>query len=131
LGLGRRVIFTGLRLDIPELLSELTVSVLPSLSEGLSNVVLESMAAEVPVVATRVGGNPEAVEDGVSGLLVAPRDAGGLARAIRRVLDDRELAERLGRAGRQRIVEHFANEAAIHQTERLYERLLEERRHGR
>ena len=66
-----------------------------------------------------------------SGLLVAPRDAGGLARAIRRVLDDRELAERLGRAGRQRIVEHFANEVAIHQTERLYERLLEERRHGR
>jgi glycosyltransferase involved in cell wall biosynthesis len=131
LGLGQRVIFTGLRLDIPELLAELAVSVQPSLSEGLSNVVLESMAADVPVVATRVGGNPEAVEDGVTGLLVAPRDAPGLAGAIRRVLRDRRLAERLGRAGRQRVAERFGNDAATHQTERLYERLLEARRPGR
>ncbi|PYO27018.1 MAG: glycosyltransferase family 1 protein, partial [Candidatus Rokuibacteriota bacterium] len=89
LGLGRRVVFTGLRLDVPAVLDEVAVSVLPSLSEGLSNVLLESMAAGVPVVATRVGGNPEAVEEGVTGLLVPPRDAAGLAGAIARVLEDR------------------------------------------
>ncbi|MGH2668375.1 MAG: glycosyltransferase, partial [bacterium] len=64
LGLGDRIVFTGFRLDVPELLSEVAVSVLPSLSEGLSNTILESMAAGVPVVATTVGGNPEAVDHG-------------------------------------------------------------------
>src|SRR5205814_1832414 len=84
----------GFRLDIPELLSEVTASVLPSLSEGLSNAVLESMAAAVPVVATQVGGLPEAIEDGVTGLLVPPRDSAALAKAIARILEDRELAGR-------------------------------------
>jgi glycosyltransferase involved in cell wall biosynthesis len=86
------------------------------------------MAARVPVVATCVGGTPEAVQDGVTGLLVPPRDAPGLAAAIRRVLDDRRLAASLGRGGRQRIAERFGSEAAIRQTERLYERLLDARR---
>jgi len=130
LGLGRRVVFTGLRLDVPAVLDEVAVSVLPSLSEGLSNVLLESMAAGVPVVATRVGGNPEAVEDGVTGLLVPPRDAAGLADAIARVLEDRELAARLGRAGRARVVERFSIQDAIRHTERLYLTLLRGRGHG-
>jgi glycosyltransferase involved in cell wall biosynthesis len=131
LGLERRVVFTGLRLDIPEVLSEMAVSVLPSLSEGLSNVLLESMAAGVPVVATRVGGNGEAVEDGVTGLLVEPRDAVGLAGAIGRILDDRELAGRFGAAGRQRVAERFSIEASVRATERLYLELLERRGHAR
>src|SRR2546426_4188752 len=82
LGLGQRLVFTGFRLDAPEILSELAVSVLPSLTEGLSNTLLESMAAGIPVVATSVGGNPEAVEDGLVGLLLPPRDPGALAQAI-------------------------------------------------
>jgi L-malate glycosyltransferase len=126
LGLGRRVVFTGLRLDVPQVLDEVAVSVLPSLSEGLSNVLLESMAARVPVVATRVGGNSEAVAEGVTGLLVPPRDAAGLASAISRVLDDRDLAARMGRAGRARVVERFSIQDMVRQTEQLYLRLLSE-----
>jgi glycosyltransferase involved in cell wall biosynthesis len=127
-GLGRRVIFTGLRLDVPEILTEVAVSVLPSLSEGLSNVLLESMAAEVPVVATRVGGTEEAVEDGLTGFVVPPRDARALATAIHRVLDDPALAGRFGRAGRLRVVRQFSMEAAVRDTEELYRQLLHARR---
>lgn len=124
LGLGQRAIFTGFRLDVSEVLSDATVSVIPSLSEGLSNTLLESMAAGAPAVATKVGGNPEAVEDGVSGLLVPPRDAGALARAISLLLENRELARRLGQAGRRRVVERFSIERMVRETESLYLKLL-------
>jgi L-malate glycosyltransferase len=130
LGVGDRVVFTGLRMDVPELLSEVAVSVLPSLSEGLSNTLLESLAAGVPTVATRVGGNSEAVEDGVTGLLVPPRDPGALARAVRRLLQDPELAGRFGVAARQRAVKHFSFERMIRETEDVYVRLLEEKQHA-
>jgi glycosyltransferase involved in cell wall biosynthesis len=130
LGLERRLVFTGLRHDVPEILSQVSVSVLPSLSEGLSNVLLESMAAGVPVVATRVGGNAEAVEDGGTGLLVAPGDPEALARSIDRLLGDAELAKSYGRAGRRRVAEHFTLDRVIHQTEHLYASLLEDRGHG-
>jgi glycosyltransferase involved in cell wall biosynthesis len=70
LGLADKVVFTGFRTDVPRLLADANLSVLPSLSEGLSNALLESMAAGTPVIAARVGGNPEVVEDGVPGLLV-------------------------------------------------------------
>src|SRR5262249_45009101 len=70
LGLADRVRFTGLRKDVPQVLAAAAVSVLPSLSEGISNSLLESMAAGVPVVATRVGGTPEVIDDGEHGLLV-------------------------------------------------------------
>lgn len=124
LGLGQRVIFTGLRLDVPEVLSGVTVSVIPSLSEGLSNTLLESMAAGAPVVATKVGGNPEVVEDGVTGLLVPPRDPGALARAISLLLEDPPMALSLGRAGRQLVAERFSIERMVRQTENLYLRLM-------
>ncbi len=120
LGLGEHVVFTGLRLDVPEVLSEVAVSVLPSLSEGLSNVLLESMAAGVPVVATRVGGNPEVVEEGRTGLLVPPRDSAALAGAICQVLEDAGTAARFGRAGRQRVAEQFSLERMVSETERVY-----------
>jgi glycosyltransferase involved in cell wall biosynthesis len=129
LGLGGRLVFTGLRMDVPEVLDEVAVSVLPSLSEGLSNVLLESMAAGVPVVATRVGGTPEVIEDGVTGMLVPPRDTGALVRAILAILEDRELTNRLGRAGRERVVERFSVHEMVRQTEQLYARLLRGRRH--
>lgn len=124
LGLGERVVFTGLRLDVPEVLSEIAVSVLPSLSEGLSNTLLESMAAGVPVVATNVGGNPEVVEHDVTGLLVLPRDSAALAHAICLLLEDRETASRFRQAGRQRVVKSFSLEKMVRETERLYLELL-------
>jgi glycosyltransferase involved in cell wall biosynthesis len=109
---------------VPEVLAEVAVSVLPSLSEGLSNSVLESMAAGVPVVATAVGGNPEAVEDGVTGVLVPPRDPLALARAICGLLEDRPRAARFGQAGRQRVVERFSDERMVRETEGFYGDLL-------
>jgi len=124
LGLAGRLVFTGFRLDVAALLFEVSVSVLPSLSEGLSNVLLESMAVGVPVVATRVGGNPEAVDDEVTGLLVPPRNAPALADAIGRLLADPALAARLGQAGRRRVAERFSVEAMVRATEDLYLSLL-------
>ncbi len=116
--------FTGFRLDVPELLSEVAVSVLPSLSEGLSNSVLESMAAGVPVVATRVGGTPEAIEDGVSGFLVPPRDPAALAEAIAALLERPELARRLGEAARSRVESNFSLARMTEETQKLYIQML-------
>jgi len=125
LGLGERVTFTGFRLDVPRLLSAVTVSVLPSLSEGLSNTILESMAAGAPVIATRVGGSPEALEDGVDGLLIPPREPAELSRAISWVLEHPEAARELGRRARARVAEEFSLQRMIRETECLYARLLE------
>lgn len=125
LGLGERIVFTGFRSDVSDLLSEVAISVLPSLSEGTSNTLLESMAAGIPVIATRVGGNPEVIEDEVSGLLVTPRDSAALAGAMGRLLDDGELALRLGRAGMRRVSEIFSIEGSVNETEHLYQRLVE------
>jgi glycosyltransferase involved in cell wall biosynthesis len=127
LGLGDRVVFAGLRTDVPELLACVTVSVMPSLDEALSNALLESMAAGVPVVATRVGGTPEAIEDGVTGVLVPPNEPDALANAICRVLADPSLGARLGRAARQAAAERFSTRQMVQATEQLYESLLEER----
>jgi L-malate glycosyltransferase len=124
LGLQRRVTFTGFRTDIPELLSELAVSILPSLSEGLSNVLLESMAAGVPVLATTVGGNSEIVEDGVTGLLVPPRDSDALARALCLLLNNPSLAKRLGDAGKRKIRENYSVQRMVERTEHHYRKLL-------
>ncbi len=127
LGIGERVIFTGFRSDVAALLSQAAVSVLPSLSgEGLPNALMESMAAGVPVVATRVGGSAEVVgEDGTAGLMVPPRDPRALANAMISILENRELAERLGQAARQRMRERFSLEHMVRQTENLYVGMLD------
>ena len=128
LGLSDRVVFAGLRTDVPQLLASATVSVMPSLNEALSNVLLESMAAGVPLVATRVGGTPEAIEDGVNGLLVPPADPAALANAICHLLAEPEFARRLGLAARQSISERFSTERMVSATEQLYLSLLDKRR---
>jgi glycosyltransferase involved in cell wall biosynthesis len=125
LGLQDRVIFTGFRLDVPRILSSLALSVLPSLNEGLSNSLLESMGAGIPVVTTTVGGNPEVVLDGETGLLVPPRNPAALADAICCVLCTPGLRNALGQEGRQRVLTHFSNERMIRNVERLYGELLE------
>jgi glycosyltransferase involved in cell wall biosynthesis len=121
------VVFTGERNDIPDVLQEIDISVLPSLSEGLSNSLLESMAAGLPIVATNVGGNPEIVQDGRTGLLVPPRNAEALSTAIIRILQNPDLARRFGEKGYDRVKENFALTATVQRTEDLYMTLLEER----
>lgn len=124
LGLHDRVIFTGFRSDIAQILPELSVSVVPSLSEGLSNTLLESMAAGVATVATRVGGAPEVVQDSENGLLVPPSDPAALAEAICRLLDGPAFAKGIGEAGRRRIAEHYSTQNLVENTSRFYERVL-------
>jgi glycosyltransferase involved in cell wall biosynthesis len=128
LGLADRVIFTGFRLDVPEVLSELAISVLPSVTgEGLPNSVLESMAAGVAVVATNSGGTKEAIADGETGVLVPPTDVSALAQAMARLLADSALREGYGAAGRRRIADRFSQERMAHEMQALYTRLLEAR----
>jgi glycosyltransferase involved in cell wall biosynthesis len=130
LGLEDRVIFTGFRMDVPDLLAALSIVVSPSLGlEGLSNSLLESMATGLPVVATRVGGTPEIVEDGESGLLVPPGDPSALAAAISRLLQDRMTAKRLGQSARRQVLSRYSLEQAVASTERLYHDLLLQARH--
>lgn len=124
-GLADRVVFSGFRTDVPALLPQADLSVLPSLSEGLSNTLLESMGAGVPVIATNVGGNSEVIENGVSGLLVASRDSGALAAAMVKVLENASLAAELGGAGRQRVAELFSMDRSIREVELLYEQLVD------
>jgi len=125
LGLGRRVIFTGFRLDVQDILSEATMSVLPChAGEGLSNAILEAMAAGLPVVATTVGGNPELVADGRTGLLVPPRDPGALANAMSLLLADPRKAQGFGAAGKHRVETEFSLERMVHDTEHFYLRAL-------
>lgn len=100
---------------------------LPSHAEGLPIAMLEAMAAGVPVVATTVGAIPEAVADGVEGLLVPPHDAGALALAIGRVLDDRQLRARLACAARGAVERHYSTGVVCGRLAALYAQLLEER----
>ena len=128
LGLANRMIFTGPRRDVPRLLAACDLSVLASVKEGMSNTIMESMAAGKPMVATRVGGNPELMADGETGFLVPPRDPAALAGAIQRVLDDPSLAKAMGLSAKARIAERFSVDAMVGATERLYDELVAARR---
>ncbi|MBX3231499.1 MAG: glycosyltransferase [Labilithrix sp.] len=120
LGLGSRVVFAGFRDDLDRLVSGLDVLALSSFTEGLPSVVLEAAAAGVPVVATAVGGTPEAVVDGVTGMLVPPGDPGALARALTSVLADEPRRVAMGAAGREMIRERFTFEAQAAAYRRLF-----------
>jgi glycosyltransferase involved in cell wall biosynthesis len=128
LGLQDHIVFTGHRSDVPALLAEGCVSVLPTHSEGLSNTLLESMAAGLPIVATKVGGNGELVEDGVNGILVPPQAPATLANAILRILDDKALADRFSAAARAKANAYFSMEKMVGDTESLYFEQLRARR---
>lgn len=130
LGLGERVRVLGYWPSLNEALAAIDVFVLPSLMEGHPLAILEAMAAGKPVVATRVGGNPEAVEDGVTGLLVPPRDPGALGRAIAALARDPERAQRMGREGRRRVEERFSLDSARRANEEVYLRHHRRKRPG-
>ena len=123
-GLEQNVRFLGTRSDVPELLALTDVVVLPSLEEGFPNAVLEAMAAGKPVVATRVGGIPEAIVDEKTGLLVPAGDAASLAAAIGRLMEDPGRRTFMGAAGRQRVHERFGLSKMVAEMEALYEERL-------
>jgi glycosyltransferase involved in cell wall biosynthesis len=124
LGLNGTIRFLGSVPGAWRLLPQFDLFVLPSLKEGMSNSLLEAMAAAKPVVATAVGGNPEVVIDGETGFLVPPRDPQALANAILRVLGDRKLARSLGEAGRVRAEAEYTVEKVVARLERLYDSVL-------
>jgi glycosyltransferase involved in cell wall biosynthesis len=119
-GLAGRFELPGCVADVPGFLANLDVAVLCSHAEGMSNALLEYMAAGRPIVATAVGATPDLIADGVHGLLVPPRDAARLADAIAHLLDDRELAQRLGAAARRRALERYSREAMVRRFEEFY-----------
>jgi glycosyltransferase involved in cell wall biosynthesis len=123
-GLAGRFKLPGCVSDVPGFLADLDVAVLSSHAEGMSNAVLEYMAAGRPIVATAVGATPDLIADGVHGLLVPPRDAARLTDAIELLLDDRELAQRLGAAARRRALEHYSREAMVRRFEEFYLSLM-------
>jgi len=94
--------------------------VLPSYAEGMPMSLLEAMAAGIPTVSTAVGSVPEVVSDGVNGFLIAPGDSATLARRLRRLLHDPELASRLGAAARETVRLRFAADSVLAQLERVY-----------
>jgi glycosyltransferase involved in cell wall biosynthesis len=127
LGVTGSVHFLGKRGDIPDLLAAIDVSVLCSTSEGLSNVIMESMAAGKPVVATRVGGNPELVVDGVTGYLVPPADSATLADAILSLLTRPDRGKSMGEAGKTNVNDTFSIEAMVKAHEGLYTSITQNR----
>jgi glycosyltransferase involved in cell wall biosynthesis len=120
-GVSGRVHFLGYRADAGALLDQLDVLVLPSWIEGLPLVVLEAMAHAKPVVATPVGGTPELVADGETGVLVPPRDPAALADAIRSLAADPARARRLGAAGRERVEREFSEAAMTARVLEVYD----------
>jgi glycosyltransferase involved in cell wall biosynthesis len=119
-----RLVLEGAVVDVPGFLAGLDVAVLPSRSEGMSNALLEYMAAGKPIVATAVGGNTRLIDDGVHGLLVPPDDPAALAAAISRLLNDADLATRMGRTARRRVEERYSREAMVRRFEKFYLQLM-------
>jgi glycosyltransferase involved in cell wall biosynthesis len=121
LRIAHRVVFTGRRDDVPAVTAALDVAVLPSYREAQGLTILEAMALSRPVVASNVGGIPEMIEDGVTGLLVPPHDPAALAAAIVRLLTDHPFADTLGRAGHDLVHERFCIELMVAAVEDIYE----------
>lgn len=117
-GICERVVFAGMRTDVPRCLTALDVFVLPSLAESHSIGLLEAMRAGLPIVATNVGGNIESVRDGQEGLIVRPADVTGLTAALNRLLNDAVLRARLGAAARRRFSTEFTEEMMLAKTAR-------------
>lgn len=120
LGLEDRVTFLGWQTDISPALARWDVLVQPSLDEGFGLAALEAMAAGLPVVATRVGGLPEVVDEGSTGLLVPPADPASLAAALERLLRHPDLGSAMGAAGRERARAHFSVERMVAATSEVY-----------
>ena len=119
-GLEDTVVYLGYRGDVPELLRAFDVFLLTSLWEGLPRVFPQAMCAELPIVATRVDGAPEAVTHGVSGFLTAPRDVQAMAARVVTLLSDPDLRRRMGAEGRSRVDPDFCDREMVRRIEQIY-----------
>ena len=124
LKIGENVIFTGERSDIPEMLSLIDIFVLPSIREGLPLAILEAMACGKAVIATNVGGVPEVVKNGISGILVPPKDPEALHCAMNELLGNRGKLKKMGYNGKRVSIESFSSKTMVGKIEDLYDSLL-------
>ncbi|MGA7764663.1 MAG: glycosyltransferase [Candidatus Sulfotelmatobacter sp.] len=125
LGLEQNFLFLGRRTDIPEILACCDIAVLPSRAEGLPNAVLEYMAAGLPTIVSRVGGNAELVEDREMGLLVPPADSQALSAALLKLLRDPGLARQMAQTGHEFTIRNFSFERLVRELDALYTELLQ------
>jgi glycosyltransferase involved in cell wall biosynthesis len=121
LGLENRLSFLGFRQDVPDILNDLDIFVLPSTSEGFPLVVLEAMACAKPVVATRCGGTGEMVDEGRTGYMVPVADASAIASRVSELLNQPEGGASMGRAAKLRVESEFSVQTMVANYERLYE----------
>jgi glycosyltransferase involved in cell wall biosynthesis len=124
LGLTDKVLFLGWRPDVAEITGCFDIFVLPSLNEGMGRVLVEAMAAGLPIVASRVGGIPDLIKNGENGLLVPPAEASAFGKAISDLLSDKEKRNRMGDAGKKVCLPYSA-EAMVERINTLYAKLLE------
>jgi len=122
LGISEKVSFLGVRNDLASVLAAADSVLIPSLTEGFPRVAIEAMASSKPVVATRVGGTPEAIIDGETGILVPPKDIDAMASAITRVVTDPDLQSRLGSSARQRTEQHYSAASYVARLDEMYQR---------
>jgi glycosyltransferase involved in cell wall biosynthesis len=128
-GLEDKVRFLGWRADVDEVMGCFDIFVLPSLNEGMGRVLVEAMAAGLPIVASRVGGIPDLVKDGKNGLLVPPKDASALENAISALLEDKEKRKRMEDTG-TKVCLQYSTESMVKQIDDLYMELLEKCSHN-
>jgi glycosyltransferase involved in cell wall biosynthesis len=124
LGISDRIIFLGQQPDVNVVLDAYDVFVIPSLCEALPFALLESMAHQLPAIGTIVGGIPEVIVPGVTGFLCPPRDPAALAAAIRPLLESPDLCQRMGGAGRERVIKHFHEDDMVRKTIAVYREML-------
>jgi len=124
LGIQNSVEFLGLRKDVPELLQQSWGFVCPSRWESLPNALLEAMACGLPCVATRVSGSEDIIIDGINGLMVEPEQAAEMATALRRILEDSDLAQRLGLMARATIIPDYQLTTVVKRFTELYRQLI-------
>ncbi|MCZ6538907.1 MAG: glycosyltransferase [Chloroflexi bacterium] len=124
LGINEKTTFLGVRNDLPDLLSAADSVLMPSLTEGFPRIAIEAMAAGKPVIATRVGGTPEAIVDGETGILVPATDIDAMASALAKLVGDSTLQSRLGTAGRQRARQNYSVDNYVARLDGLYRQLL-------
>ena len=122
--LERNFLFLGYRSDIPEIMRTFDIFVLPSLSEGFPNVVLEAMAAGKPVVATAIDGTKEAIANNITGLLVPVKNSKALQNVLLKLLRDESLSKQMGERGRKRVEEYFSLAKQVNSFEKLYTQFL-------
>lgn len=130
LGIAPSVLILGFRTDVPRILAALDIFVMPSLQEAAATALREAMAAGLPAIGTSVGGIPEAIQDGETGLLVPPADSERLAQAMMRLLEHPEWARTLAQCGQTWVRSQFSLERAATQMEAFYQRLILARDRG-